>query len=237
MQSDCKKINEFLNGLGFKIFDENLVLKALTHSSFTNDAGKSYFDCYERLEFLGDAVLKLITSEYLYKTFPEHKEGKLTKIRSVVVSDEVLAQIANKIGLSDFIRLSDAEKRDGGSQKTSILACALEALFGAIYLSGGYKDIEDFVVQHITTLIDNLNNNRSVYNAKAILQEYTQAQSKVVPEYNIIKETGKPNNKTFYVEVKYNDEILAQGMGKTKRSAQQEAALLACKKLKLIEEE
>lgn len=234
MQSDCKK---FLNSLGFEKFDEKLVLTALTHGSYTNDNGGSYLDCYERLEFLGDAVLKLITSEYLYKTFPEHKEGKLTQIRSVIVSDEVLAHIAEKIGLSDFIRLSEAEERDGGRKKTSILACALEALFGAIYLSGGYCDVEAFVIKHLSSLIDDLNNNRSVYNAKAILQEYTQALSKVVPEYILIKETGKSNNKTFYVEVKYNGESLAKGAGKTKRAAQQDAAFFACKKLKLIEEE
>lgn len=236
MQSDCKNIDEFLNINGFQNYDINLVITALTHSSYVNDSRGSYFECYERLEFLGDAVLKLITSEYLYKTFTDSNEGNLTKIRSVIVSDEILAQIALKIGLSAFIRVSEAEEKDGGREKQSILACAMEALFGAIYLSGGYKEVESFVIKHMNKLIDDLNNNRSVYNAKAVLQEYTQAESKVVPEYKTVKETGKANNKTFFVEVRYNGQMLGQGEGKTKRAAQQEAAFAACKKLKLIEE-
>ena len=237
MQSDCKNIDDFLNINGFKNYDKNLVKTALTHSSYVNDNGGNFFECYERLEFLGDAVLKLITSDYLYKTFPDANEGKLTKIRSVIISDEVLAKIALEIGLSSFIRLSEAEERDGGQKKQSILACAMEALFGAIYLSGGYRDVEVFVIKHMTGLIDDLNNNRSIYNAKAVLQEYTQAESKIVPEYKTIKETGKANDRTFFVEVSYNGQVLAAGSGKTKRSAQQEAAFIACKKLKLINED
>lgn len=237
MQSDCKNINDFLHKLGFGKFDENLVKTALTHSSYTNEHDGRYTDCYERLEFLGDAVLKLITSDYLYKTFPDADEGKLTKIRSVVVSDEVLAKIAADIKIAPFIILSDAEASDGGRSKQSILACVMEALFGAIYLSGGIKEIEAFVIPKMLPLIDDLNNNRSVYNAKALLQEYIQANAKVVPEYRTVKETGKANAKTFFVEVLHDGQVLAQGVGKTKRAAQQHAAFEACKKLKIINEE
>lgn len=236
MQSDYEKgLKKFLEFHGFKTYDYNLVETALTHSSYIYDRGLKYTACYERLEFLGDAVLKLITSEYLYRTFPEADEGKLTQIRSVIISDEVLAGIAMEINIADYIKMSESEARDGGREKHSILACAMEALLGAVYISGGYKDIETFVVKHMVGLIDDLIHNRSVYNAKTLLQEYTQSKSKVLPVYTTIRETGKSNNKTFFVEVSYNNEVLAEGSGKTKRSAQQEAAFLACKKLKIIE--
>lgn len=231
------KLKEFLSCNGFENYDIELVKKALTHTSYTSDNGFSHLESYERLEFLGDAVLKLVVSDYLYRIFPEHKEGQLTKIRSVVISDEILAKIGLKIGMDQYIILSDSEKKDGGARKTSIVACAMEALFGALYLSGVYKDLEKFIINNLKDLIFEINENKSVYNAKALLQEYTQSQSKVVPEYVVTKEAGKAHNKTFYVAVKYLDEILGEGKGKTKRAAQQEAAFFACQRLNLIEEE
>ena len=239
MQSDCseQKLKSFIENLGFKDFSLELIKIAFTHSSFTQENNESYFKCYERLEFLGDAVLKMAVTDYLYKKFPDKEEGFLTKIRSIVVSDEILFKVAQKIDIAPHIILGKAEEKCGGRKLESIQACVMEAMFGALYLSSDKIVLNQFIVNELSQFIEDIAENKTVYNAKAILQEYTQGESKCLPVYKIIKETGAAHNKTFTVEVSYRNKVLACAEGKTKKQAQQDAAFLACKNLGLIKEE
>ena len=217
-----------------KIVPEDLLKTALTHSSLTFENDE---ENYERLEFLGDSVLKLLISEYLYQEYPEYPEGRMTKIRAILVSDNTLAKIGTQIGLPEKIRLSKSEEKDHGRDKESVVACSLEAVLGAVYLSNGIKAAMDFVSELYKDLPERIDKNLEIYNAKAVLQEYTQKNNKDLPEYKELLETGKAHNKTFTFGVFYKDEFISQGSGKTKREAQQNAALEACIKLGLIEKE
>ena len=220
MQSDCSdtKLNNFIKSLGFNEFSQELVQIAFTHSSYTKENNLSYNKCYERLEFLGDAVLKMVITDYLYNKFPDSHEGELTKIRAVAVSDEILHKIALKLNIEPYIKVSEAEEKCGGKKLESIQACVMEALFGALYLSSNKITLKN-------------------YNAKAILQEYTQSKNKDLPEYELVKTTGAAHNRTFTIKVTYHGEELATASGKTKKQAQQEAAFIACQKLGIINTE
>jgi ribonuclease-3 len=202
---------------GIEIDNKELLEQALQHPS----AGGEH---YERLEFLGDAVLKLIISDILYKKYPDYREGDLTKIRSIVVSDSILGEIAACLGLD--IKLE--EKLRG---TPSIYACAFEAVLGAYYLDGKFNELKKFLEELFTPYFEDVDVNFHKYNAKAVLQEYTQAQSKELPVYKVIDETGPAHDKVFTVEVSYNGVILARGGGRTKKEAEQNAAASACEVL------
>ncbi len=238
MQSDCsdKDLASFISKLGFKDFSLDLVVTAFTHSSYTKENDESYLKCYERLEFLGDAVLKMAVTDFLYKKYPDAHEGELTKIRSIVVSDEILYKLAQKLNIENFIKVSRAEERCGGKKLESIQACVMEALFGALYLSSDRDVLCKFIVENLNNFIEDVASNKTVFNAKAILQEYTQAKSKELPEYSILKETGAAHNKTFFVQVAYAGNVLASAEGKSKKQAEQQAAYNACKMLGIIED-
>lgn len=237
MSLGCKKL-ELLEEI-FRIKPENpeLFEKALTHGSFTRENELSSLENYERLEFLGDAVLKLCISDILYKKFPDYSEGNLTKIRSIIVSDNTISDIAQQIGLSDLIALGKQEEKMGGRNRSSILACAFEAILGAYYLEGSYAAILKFLESTLSSMIEEVDKHFEKFNAKAILQEYTQSLSKKVPVYKIVEEIGPQHDKIFIVEVSYENKVLATGKGKTKREAEQDAAYSACVKLKVIEGE
>lgn len=236
MQSDFKdKIKKLEKIFKIKVKNKELLKQALTHSSYSKENNLSSVKNYERLEFLGDAVLKLCISSILYKKYPDYPEGELTKIRSIVVSDNSLAEIALEIGLKDLLILSRQEEKMHGREKKSILACAFEALLGAYYLEGKFKEISRFLEEKLEVLIKDVDNNFEKFNAKAVLQEYTQSQNKKTPIYNIVEEIGPEHDKIFVVEVSFMDEILASGRGKTKREAEQDAAYSACVKLEVID--
>lgn len=235
MQLDFKeKIGKLEKIFKTKIKDKNLLKKALIHSSYTKENNISSLENYERLEFLGDAILKLCVSNILYKKFPKYSEGELTKIRSIIVSDNTLSEISSQIGVAELIILSKQEEKMGGRKKKSILACTFEAILGAYYLGGKYKEISIFLEKLFEPLIKDVDEHFEKFNAKAVLQEYTQSQNKKIPEYKIIEEIGPEHDKIFIVEVSFMDEILASGRGKTKREAEQDAAYSACVKLKVI---
>lgn len=241
MPSDCKKLAEKINLLEeifqIKIKDSKLFEKALTHSSFTRENELSALESYERLEFLGDAVLKLCISDVLYKNFPNYAEGNLTKIRSIVVSDNILGKIAEEIGLAQLIVLGKQEEKMGGRNRSSILACTLEAVLGAYYLEENHAAILEFLEKTFTSMIEEVDQNFEKFNAKAVLQEYTQSLNKRIPDYKIVEEIGPQHDKIFVVEVSYENEVLAVGKGKTKREAEQDAAYSACVKLNVITSE
>lgn len=238
MQSDCseQKLFNFIKSLGFDEFSKELILAAFTHSSYTKEHNLPYENCYEKLEFLGDAVLKMAATDYLYNNFPQKNEGELTKIRGVIVSDEILHKIAQKLDIERFIRVSSAEKKCEGQKLESIQACVMEALFGALYLCANKEKLKEFIISLLYEITQDVACNKTIYNAKALLQEYTQSQSKELPVYEVVEETGAAHDKTFKVSVAYKNELLAVSSGKTKKQAQQEAAFCACKKLGLIQD-
>ena len=186
------------------------------------------------MEFLGDAVLKLSVSDILYKTFPEYSEGDMSKIRSIVVSDAVLFEICEKIGLSELILLPKHEEKQGCRKLESVCACAFEAVLGAYYLDGKMPELLCFLEKTFKQYINDVDKNFEQYNAKAILQEYTQSQTKKVPIYKLIASSGPAHNQTFETAVFYNDEQIATGVGKTKKESEQHAAYNACLKLGVI---
>lgn len=210
---------------------------ALTHTSFMKENELPYNECYERLEFLGDAVLKLAVSDILFKKYPDYAEGEMSKIRSIVVSDAVLAKIAENIGLSLLIIAGAHDTKQGIKKLESVMACAFEAILGAYFLDGKFNELREFLNKVITPYIEEVDGNFVKYNAKAILQEYTQGLTKETPVYTLIGTTGPAHNKVFNVEVAYRGEVIATGSGRSKKEAEQHAAYAACEKLGVINNE
>jgi ribonuclease III len=219
---------------GIKIDNPNFFKRALTHPSYTKEQDIPYTENYERMEFLGDAVLKLITSQILYERYPDYTEGDLSKIRSIVVSDATLSKIAHDIGLCDLIIMARHEAKQGLAHIESVCACAFEAVLGAYYLDNKLQDLIPFLKKVLMVYIEEVDKNFEKYNAKAILQEYTQSLTKETPVYNLVDETGPDHNKTFEVEVSYQGKVIARGSGKSKKDAEQHAAYSACKILGAI---
>lgn len=219
---------------GIETVSEDLYKYALTHSSYTKELDLPETQCYERLEFLGDAVLKLTISDVLFKKYPESREGELSKIRSIIVSDNTLAEIAKKNGLQKLIIMSKHEEKQGCRNLNSICACSFEAVLGAYYLDGKYNELLQYIKTTFMPYIEEVAQHFERFNAKAILQEYTQGQTKNTPVYTVISESGPAHKKVFEVEVKYNDEVLAVEKGNSKKDAEQKCAYSACKKLGII---
>ena len=219
---------------GIKIVDFELFKKALTHPSYTQDFNLDHTESYERLEFLGDAVLKLTVSDVLYNMYPQSTEGEMSKIRSIVVSDNTLAQIAKENGLSELIILSRHDEKQGARNLNSICACAFEAILGAYYLDGKYKQVRKYIEKTFTPFIKDVKDNFAKYNSKEILQEYTQSLDKNRPVYKVVSESGPAHKRIFEVEVSYNGEVLAIEKGLSKKDAEQKAAYNACEKLGII---
>ena len=208
--------------------------RAVTHSSYTKENNMHFIECYERLEFLGDAVLKLTISDCLFKKFPEYSEGALSKIRSIVVSDAVLAEIAKKNGLSELIIMSRHEEKQGCRNLESVCACAFEAVLGAYYLDGKFRELLEYINTTFASYIEEVDSNSSKYNAKAVLQEYTQGLTKETPVYRVVAESGQAHKREFEVEVSYQENVIAKATGRSKKEAEQKCAYEACKILGVI---
>lgn len=215
--------------------DLELLDKALTHPSFTKEQNLDSLLNYERLEFFGDSVLKLFTSKVLYETYPEYPEGKLSQIRSILVSDAILSNIAFEIGLDKLIKLGPAEEKQGGRKRESNLACSLEATLGAYYLSGQGEAVEKFVMKYILPHAKDIDEHFERYNAKDILQQYTQSIDKTLPVYKTIAVNGPAHKPVFEISVEWQGKIIAKAKGKSKKEAQQNCAYEACKNLGAIE--
>ena len=219
-----------------EIFGEknDLVEKALTHPSFTKENDINSLENYERLEFFGDSVLKLFTSKLLYEIYPEAPEGELSKIRSILVSDAILAQIAIQIGVDKLLKLGPSEEKQGGRKRESNIACALEALLGAYYLNGKQTEIEKFIKDYKIVFAEYVDKHFEKYNAKDILQQYTQGIDKTLPVYRTLAVRGPAHTPVFEVEVEWQGSVIASATGKSKKEAQQNCALAACKKLGVV---
>lgn len=222
-----KKSEKLKTVFGIKITDTELFAKALTHPSSTAD---SVNDSYERLEFLGDSVLKLLSSDILYNMFPNFPEGKLSKIRSVIVSDVTLAKIFKSLNLQELLILNPHDNKQHLRENDTVCACAFEALLGAFYLEGKLKSLRKFLKKQLLPYINDVEADYVKFNAKALLQEYTQGINKKLPVYELSDETGPAHKKVFTVNVYYNEELCGTGMGLSKKEAEQNAAMSACEK-------
>ena len=214
--------------------DESLVEKALTHPSFTKELNLDSLTSYERLEFFGDSVLKLFTSKLLYNAYPDYPEGSLSKIRYILVSDNILSKIAFEIGVDKRIKLGPAEEKQGGRKRESNLACAVEALLGAYYLNGKILEIEKFILEYLMPYAKDIDEHFEKYNAKDLLQQYTQGVNKTLPVYRTVAVHGPAHKPEFEVAVEWEDKILATAFGKSKKEAQQNCAYEACKALRVV---
>ena len=228
--------------MAFNILDvecnsKELLTAAFTHPSYVKENNLSYLKSYERLEFLGDAVLKLITSKLLFEKYPDYKEGELSKIRSILVSDNILSKIAKKIDLESKMILGSGEEHTGGRLRESNIACTMEAVLGAYYLDGKIDIIEKFLSSELLPISNEIEEHFAKYNAKAVLQEYTQKDSNQVPIYNTVEISGPMHNPEFEVEVSYQDKVIASAKGKSKKEAQQNCAYKACLILGIISED
>ncbi len=223
-----KQLSEFTSQLGISISNYELLNKALTHGSYIKEKKLSDIDDNERLEFFGDAVLKMYVSEYLMDKYPDFPEGKLSKLRAYVVSEKVLAQVANEIGLRKYILLGKNEKK---AMPISIEADTIESLLAVIYYLCGSDKARDFVLRFWKKIIDDVSYDVEKGNYKAMLQEYTQANKLGLPEYVTISEIGPDHNKIFEVSVLLGKNELGSGKAKTKKEASQLAAKSALKYL------
>jgi len=221
--------------LGVSFNQPALLAQALTHSSFANEnPGAAVSN--ERLEFLGDAVLALIVAENLYRNFPELPEGQMTKIRSYLVKQETLAQVAKGIELGAYLYLGKGEENSGGQEKPANLARARDAVIAAIYLDQGFPTTESLILKLLDPEFQAAISEDIVTDYKSRLQEYLQAQSQPAPNYQLIGTEGPDHAKTFIVEVCLNETVLAIGSGRAKKLAEMEAARLALEKLSALPE-
>ena len=223
-----QRIEELQNTIEYHFRDKELLHSALMHSSYTNEMHLPKHKCNERLEFLGDAVLELISSEFLFFENPKTLEGELTRMRASMVCEPSLAFCAREIGLGDYLLLGKGEERTGGRNRDSITSDALEALIGAIYLDGGFASAKEFVLKFV---LNDLENKKLFYDSKTILQEIVQAYFEEKVSYHLIKEEGPDHDKKFTVEAHVGNDSYGTGSGRTKKAAEQEAAYRAILKL------
>ena len=229
MSNDRNAIELLEERIGYQFQDKRLLKQALTHSSFANEQKINKWDDYERVEFLGDAVLELVSSDYLYRTHPQLPEGELTKMRSSMVCEPALAYCARDIELGRFIFLGKGEEATGGRKRESITSDVMEAVIGAIYLDVGIIPAKAFIDRFI---LSDLENKQLFYDSKTILQERVQKRGETL-QYVLIEESGPEHDKLFRVEAVIGGRRIGEGSGRTKKQAEQQAAyqaLLAEKK-------
>lgn len=214
-------IAQFEQIINYTFKNKGLIRQALTHSSYANEKRMNKLYNNERPEFLGDAVLELVSSEFLYENYPDMHEGELTKLRASIVCEPTLALCAKELSLGDFILLGKGEDGTGGRERDSILSDALEAVIGAIYLDGGFTSAKEFVQKYIMLDIDK---KKLFYDSKTILQETVQSMEKGELSYELLKEEGPDHNKKFTVAACIGGKQFSVGIGRTKKAAEQEAA-------------
>jgi ribonuclease-3 len=218
---DYKKIEEVL---GYNFNDRSYITTCFKHRSYLTISGEPSWLSNERLEFLGDAVLDLAVTEFLYTTFPKHREGELSKMKSVLVSRTVLAELILKMDLGQYLLMNRGEEKTGGKNRSSNLANLYESIVGAIYLDGGYINAVNFIRTSVLQIYDKLLCREKYINYKSILLEYTQGKGLGVPKYKVMREEGPDHEKKFLVEARIKPNHQASGKGSTKKNAEQQAA-------------
>ncbi len=222
------RLKELEQKIGYSFRDFSLLKQAMMHSSYTNEKNLPKYRCNERLEFLGDAVLELVSSEFLYQESPQMPEGQLTKTRASMVCEPSLAMCARDIGLGEYLLLGKGEEATGGRLRDSVTSDAMEALIGAVYLDGGFTSAKEFIHQFVLT---DLEDKKLFYDSKTILQERVQAEKGGGIRYRLVGEEGPDHQKSFSVEVLIGDTVFGTGTGRTKKAAEQQAAYKAILRL------
>jgi ribonuclease-3 len=222
-----------LSKLGVRFKNEALLKEALTHRSYLNEHPDWPLPHNERLEYLGDAVLELAVSRELFDRFPNYPEGRLTVLRAALVNYQRLSQVASDIGLDRFILMSKGERADTSKAREVILANALEAVIGAIYLDQGFAAADTVIKRHVLTYLPEILKTGSYRDAKSELQELMQERQKVTPAYRVLGEEGPPHRRTFRIGVYFGEELIAEGTGSSKQEGEIEAAKNALKRQEL----
>ncbi len=221
---NTEKFKELLEKLDMQFKDINLLAKAFTHRSYLNEHRNSGLEHNERLEFLGDAVLELVVTDFLYVTYPKKPEGEMTALRSALVNAQTLSEVALEMGLNEYLLLSKGEAKDTGRARQYILANTIEALIGALYLDQGYESAQKFIHKHVHSLIDDVIDQKKFIDSKSKFQELAQEHSGATPRYELLKEFGPDHDKIFTVGVFLGDTHIATGEGKSKQEAETQAA-------------
>lgn len=224
-----KEITGFFKIINLEEASIELFSEALTHRSYPNDHRDEEINNNERLEFLGDAVLELIVTEFLFKKYPEFPEGDLTSFRSALVRTESLADEALRLDFGEFIRMSSGEEQTGGRTRPYILANTVEAIIGAIYLDKGFEEAKNFILREICHKIEEIVEKRLDIDPKSRFQEIVQDEFKITPSYELIKDWGPDHNKMFRMGAHIGEQLVAEGEGDSKQAAQQSAAAEAIK--------
>ena len=222
-------LEELQDKIGYRFQNTDLLKQALTHSSFANEQKINKLKDYERLEFLGDAVLELVSSEFLFRENPQMPEGQLTKLRASMVCEPALAYCAKDIDLGSYILLGRGEEYTGGRYRSSITSDVMEAIIGAIFLDGGIENAKKHIYRFI---LSDLENKILFLDSKTILQEEIQKKKDAQLRYELIGESGPDHNKQFMVDAYLNDVLIGSGTGRTKKAAEQQAAYEALLKMK-----
>lgn len=224
-----KALQELQEKIGYQFHEEVLLKQALTHSSFANEQKINKLKNYERLEFLGDAVLELISSEFLYNENVDMPEGQLTRLRASMVCEPALAYCARDIRLNSYILLGKGEEATGGRTRDSIISDVMEAVIGAIFLDGGIENVKKFIYRFI---LSDLEDKILFLDSKTLLQEEIQKKNTAQLRYVLVGETGPDHDKQFHVEAYLDNQLIGCGVGRTKKSAEQQAAYEALLKIK-----
>ena len=228
-----RNLDELEERIGYQFKDKRLFSQAMTHSSFANERHWSHSRCNERLEFLGDAVLELVTSDFLYRKYETEPEGTLTKTRASIVCEPTLAYCAADIELGEYLLLGNGEEATGGRRRNSVVSDAFEALIGAIYLDGGFASAKEFIHRFV---LNDVEHKKLFYDSKTILQEMIQSKGGAGQlVYDLLKEEGPDHNKYYEVCARVADRVLGSGGGRTKKAAEQVAAYNAILTLKAEE--
>lgn len=216
--------SKFEDKIGIKFKNKDLLKQAFIHRSYINENPALDLWHNERLEYLGDAVLELVVTDHLFGKYPDKPEGDLTSFRSALVNSIMLSELASNLGMNDYLLLSKGETKDVGKARQYILANTFEAFVGALYLDRGYKKVEEFIAGVLFDRIDEVVSKRLWKDAKSLVQEKTQEIIGMTPNYNVLKEVGPDHDKQFTVGIFFGDEKIAQGSGRSKQEAEQEAA-------------
>ena len=226
--------NKLIRKIGYTFKNNDLLRQALKHRSYLAESGEPRISYYERMELLGDSILGMVITEYLYDRFPKKGEGDLTVIKSLVVSRKVLSRIAINMGIGEYVLLSRSERKTGGEHRPSILSDVLEAIIGAIYLDGGLKHSKRFIHKVILSELPTILRTEQHRNFKSLLLEYCQKERLPIPRYIVKNEEGPDHDKRFTVFVTIDNEECGSGRGKSKKRAEQKAARKALQKLEVI---
>lgn len=217
--SDCNL--SLQDKIGYRFENQELFRRALTHSSFANERKINKIEDYERLEFLGDAVLEMVSSEHLFRLYPEYSEGELTRLRASLVCEQALSFCAAQLGIGEAIFLGKGEEATGGRKRPSVTSDVVEAIIGAIFLDGGLDKAKEFILKFV---LNDIENKHLFYDSKTILQEQVQKNKNSVLTYELIREEGPDHEKQFVVQALIDGVVRATGTGHSKKLAEQEAA-------------